>query len=76
VFDQSNNDQSTCALDNTCLDLPLFVIEYLHRMIDIFGDYFGECTETSLKENYVVVYEVNIVFFQWHAYVLSSLAIG
>jgi AP-3 complex subunit mu len=34
------------------------VIEILHRAVDIFGDYFGECNETSLKENFVVVYEV------------------
>jgi len=37
---------------------PLFVIEFLHRIIDVFEDYFGECTETSLKDNYVIVYEV------------------
>jgi hypothetical protein len=38
---------------------PLFVIEILHRAFDIFEDYFNECTETSLKENFVIVYEVN-----------------
>jgi AP-3 complex subunit mu len=37
---------------------PLFVIEIIHRAVDIFEDYFGECNETSLKENYVIVYEV------------------
>ncbi len=26
--------------------------------MDVFEDYFGECTETSLKDNYVIVYEV------------------
>ena len=37
---------------------PLFVVEILHRAVDIFEEYFGECNETSLKENFVVVYEV------------------
>jgi hypothetical protein len=37
---------------------PLFVIEFLHRIMDVFEDYFGECNETSIKNNYVIVYEV------------------
>ncbi|XP_072015292.1 AP-3 complex subunit mu-2-like [Amphiura filiformis] len=37
---------------------PLFVIEFLHRIMDTFMDYFSECTETAIKENYVVVYEL------------------
>jgi len=37
---------------------PLFVIEFLHRVVDIFEDYFAECTESIIKENYVVVYEL------------------
>ncbi|KAJ8039183.1 AP-3 complex subunit mu-1 [Holothuria leucospilota] len=37
---------------------PLFVIEFLHRIVNTFEDYFNECTETSIKENYVVVYEL------------------
>ena len=37
---------------------PLFVIEILHRAVDVFEDYFSECNESSLKENFVVVYEV------------------
>lgn len=37
---------------------PLFVIEFLHRVVDTFEDYFSECTETIIKENYVVVYEL------------------
>jgi AP-3 complex subunit mu len=42
---------------------PLFVVEILHRAVDIFEDYFGECNETVLKENFVVVYEVNATFY-------------
>ncbi|CAF3593556.1 unnamed protein product [Adineta steineri] len=37
---------------------PLFVLEFLHRIMDVFEDYFSECTETSLKDNYVIVYEL------------------
>lgn len=40
---------------------PLFVIEFLHRVVDTFEDYFSECTESIIKENYVVVYEVHII---------------
>ncbi|KAL5012771.1 hypothetical protein ScPMuIL_011322 [Solemya velum] len=37
---------------------PLFVIEFLHRIFDTFDDYFNECNESTLKEHYVVVYEL------------------
>jgi AP-3 complex subunit mu len=37
---------------------PLFVIEFLHRVVDLINDYFGECTENIIKENYVIVYEL------------------
>ena len=37
---------------------PLFVIEFLHRVVDTMEDYFSECSETIIKDNYVVVYEV------------------
>lgn len=37
---------------------PLFVIEFLHRVVETFDDYFSECTESIIKENYVVVYEL------------------
>ena len=46
---------------------PLFILEILHRIVDIFEDYFNECNESSLKENFVIVYEVildqNLLFF-------------
>ena len=38
---------------------PLFVTEFLHRVMDTFEDYFNECTESAIKENYVIVYEVS-----------------
>ena len=37
---------------------PLFVVEFLHRIMDIFTEYFSECSEHRIKDNYVVVYEV------------------
>ncbi|KAK2140150.1 hypothetical protein LSH36_1461g00046 [Paralvinella palmiformis] len=37
---------------------PLFVVEFLHRVMDTFEDYFGECSESNIKDNYVVVYEL------------------
>lgn len=36
----------------------MFVIEFLHRVVDTFEDYFSECTESIIKENYVLVYEL------------------
>jgi len=42
---------------------PLFVIEFLHRIMDVFEDYFGTCNESILKDNYVIVYEVKKKFF-------------
>ncbi|KAL8597528.1 AP-3 complex subunit mu-1 [Nucella lapillus] len=37
---------------------PLFVLEFLHRVCDIFEDYFGDCNESTLKEHYVIVFEL------------------
>lgn len=39
---------------------PLLVIEFLHRIMDIFTEYFSECSEQRIKEHYVTVYEVNV----------------
>ncbi|XP_002732152.1 AP-3 complex subunit mu-1 [Saccoglossus kowalevskii] len=37
---------------------PLFVIEFLHRVVETFEDYFSECNETIIKDNFVIVYEL------------------
>uniref|UniRef100_A0A3P8XYL8 Adaptor related protein complex 3 subunit mu 1 n=1 Tax=Esox lucius TaxID=8010 RepID=A0A3P8XYL8_ESOLU len=37
---------------------PLFVIEFLHRVAEMIQDYFGECSETVIKDNVVMVYEL------------------
>lgn len=55
---------------------PLFVIEFLHRIMDVFEDYFGECTETSLKDNYVIVYEVSDFYLTRRFVVFSSLLLA
>ena len=34
------------------------VTEFLHRVAEIFVDYFGTCTVTAIKEDYVIVYEL------------------
>jgi AP-3 complex subunit mu len=37
---------------------PLMVTEFLHRIKDVFVDYFGSCTVSTIKENFVIVYEL------------------
>lgn len=44
-----------------CAVPPLFVIEFLHRIVDVFTEYFDDCSETKIKDNYVTVYEVQCV---------------
>ena len=34
------------------------VTEFLHRIKDIFIDYFGKCNVAAIKEDYVIVYEL------------------
>ena len=44
---------------------PLLVVEFLHRIMDIFTEYFSECTEQRIKEHYVTVYEVIIILYNY-----------
>uniref|UniRef100_A0A914WDF8 MHD domain-containing protein n=1 Tax=Plectus sambesii TaxID=2011161 RepID=A0A914WDF8_9BILA len=37
---------------------PLMVIEFLHRVVDTFKEYFDECSDSSIKDNYVIVFEL------------------
>eukprot|EP00300_Choanocystis_sp_HF-7_P037823 c54170_g1_i1.p1 GENE.c54170_g1_i1~~c54170_g1_i1.p1 ORF type:complete len:438 (+),score=101.44 c54170_g1_i1:61-1314(+) len=37
---------------------PLFVFDFLQRIIDIFQDYFGSVNEASIKEHFVSVYSL------------------
>ncbi|XP_046844912.1 AP-3 complex subunit mu-1-like [Xenia sp. Carnegie-2017] len=36
---------------------PLFVIEFLHQVVDLIIEYFSDCTETIIKENCVILLE-------------------
>jgi len=33
--------------------------------MDIFTEYFSECSEQRIKDNYVVVYEVGVIWEEW-----------
>ncbi|KAJ1444817.1 Mu homology domain-containing protein [Pelagophyceae sp. CCMP2097] len=37
---------------------PLLVIEFLHRVVDIFVEYFGASDEASIKDNFSMVYQL------------------
>ncbi len=37
---------------------PLLVLEFLHRMVDIFEEYFTVITENSLKDNFTTLYQL------------------
>uniref|UniRef100_A0A914Y1J5 MHD domain-containing protein n=1 Tax=Panagrolaimus superbus TaxID=310955 RepID=A0A914Y1J5_9BILA len=37
---------------------PLMVIEILHRIVQTFVEYFGECSDSTIKENLVIVFEI------------------
>lgn len=37
---------------------PLLSIEFLHRVFDIFEEYFGSVDETTIKENFSTVYQL------------------
>ena len=38
---------------------PLMIIEILHRIVQTFIEYFGECSDGTIKENLVIVFEVS-----------------
>uniref|UniRef100_I2CP32 AP-3 complex subunit mu n=1 Tax=Nannochloropsis gaditana (strain CCMP526) TaxID=1093141 RepID=I2CP32_NANGC len=37
---------------------PLLVIEFLHRILDIFSEYFGGLEDSSIKDNFSTVYQL------------------
>ncbi|RHX97357.1 hypothetical protein DYB25_011060 [Aphanomyces astaci] len=37
---------------------PLFVIEFLHRVVAVFRDYFGSFEESAIKDNFSTVYQL------------------
>eukprot|EP00952_Eustigmatos_sp_NYUAD-ZCMA_P003335 14580-Eustigmatos_ZCMA.PRE.1 len=47
---------------------PLLVVEFLHRVADIFREYFGGVDDASIKDNFSTVYQVcarTTVFILW-----------
>lgn len=40
------------------METALLAIEFLHRIIDIIQNYFGDCNENLIKENLVTIYEL------------------
>lgn len=36
----------------------LFIMEFLHRIVDIIQNYFGDCNESLIKDQLVTVYEL------------------
>ena len=46
---------------------PLLVIEFLHRVAEVFKDYFRDVTEDHLKDNFVTVYSVRTCFLRTKA---------
>ncbi|KAG0091215.1 AP-3 complex subunit mu-2 [Podila epicladia] len=37
---------------------PMMVFEFMHRIADIMQEYFGQVSETVIKENFVTVYQL------------------
>ena len=37
---------------------PLLIIEFLHRVVDVFMEYFGSVDEMSIKENFSTCYQL------------------
>eukprot|EP00937_MAST-01D_sp_MAST-1D-sp2_P007008 g7008.t1 len=50
---------------------PLWTIEFMHRVADIFVEYFGAFDETLLKENFSTVYQV-LEEMNDHGYALTT----
>ena len=40
---------------------PLFVFAFLQRFVEILQDYLGDVSASSLKDNFDVVYQVNVL---------------
>ncbi|KAG0750595.1 hypothetical protein G6F57_000571 [Rhizopus arrhizus] len=37
---------------------PMLIFEFIHRIIDILTDYLGDVSETSIRDNFVTVYQL------------------
>lgn len=51
---------------------PLVALEFLHRVFDIFCEYFGDVEETTIKENFATVYQLLEVKSCARTYIIST----
>lgn len=51
-------DDVFLLLTSTGETQPLLCIEFLHRVFDIFEEYFGTVEESTIKENFATVYQL------------------
>ncbi|KAL8106343.1 hypothetical protein AgCh_029938 [Apium graveolens] len=56
MFIQHNNVYLMIASRQDCNAASL--LSFLHRVVNVFGHYFEELEEESLRDNFVVVYEL------------------
>lgn len=56
VKEEKEND-TNCSTMSLLVD-PMLVFEFLHRIIDVLTDYLGDISEASIRENFVIVYQV------------------
>lgn len=46
-----------CAVARTNVN-AVMVFQFLHRMLDVMGQYFGKVNEENIKNNFVLIYEL------------------
>lgn len=54
---------------------PMLVFEFIHRIIDILTDYLGDVSESSIRENFVTVYQVQIVYIVKRGRIADTLVV-
>lgn len=54
---------------------PMLVFEFIHRIIDILTDYLGDVSESSIRENFVTVYQVQIVYIVKRGQIADTLVV-
>lgn len=43
---------------------PLFAFSFLESLLDILRNYLGDVTETTIKDNFDIVYMASVVWIQ------------
>ena len=41
---------------------PLFIIEFLHTIVEVLHSYMEEISEEAIKDKFVIVYQVRVTF--------------